>query len=184
MNSLHLNRRQFGKSALGAVLLLAICSALPAFGQSPKSGKPVIVIDGSLEPERIPDWILWRELFNGALMLADKAPDSGCEFWQTRLGLSQSQVNQLISHGRALREHEKKINANAKELDEKKDKVPPGALTSQLHQMQADRESRVLQIRDELKDRIGTHAFLRLQSYLRLNIARNVKVRVPSSRDK
>lgn len=148
--------------------------ARPQDGAHP--GKPVITIDGAAEPDRIPDWILWRELLTVAEMLANKVPDSGREIWIDRLGLTQVEMNSLIAHGRALREEEKGIDLEVKSIIKAAQGGIDGPTKGRLHQIKADKDSRILIRRDLLKSDIGMHAFLKLQSFARLHIAPTVKV--------
>jgi hypothetical protein len=165
------------RTVVASALVLFLVPIIPAMAQKPAdSVKPVVTIDGAREPERIPDWILWREFFSVAVMLAEKAPDSGRDIWMNRLGLSQAQMNHLIVHGRAFQDEEKQINRDAVKLVGTSAKELSGPVKSQLHQMQADKESRILGYRDALKSRIGKEAVERMQSFARLHIAPTVKV--------
>jgi len=163
------------QAKLASFLALLLAAAAPAAAQNANSNKPVIAIDGALEPERIPDWMLWRELFNGVLLLADKAPDSGRNFWQTKFGFTEVQVARLIAHARAFRNAEKTSEDEIKNLALKQ-KNERGSEKSQMNHVKADKESRTLQFRDALKADIGTHAYEKLNSYIRINLARNIKV--------
>jgi hypothetical protein len=158
----------------GALVFVASSNAVHA--QAGKAAQSRITIDGSAEPDRIPAWIAWRELFNMAALMADKEPDAGREFWSHRLGLSSAQANRLIAHARSLQDDEKEINLQAQRLSQGSKGRPAGALKAQLHELQADKQSRVLGMRDSLKDQIGADAILRLQSFININIAPHIKV--------
>lgn len=166
--------RAIGALAFGALVFIWIPGT--TYAQAGTAAKSTITIDGSVEPERIPAWIAWRELFNMALIMDDKHPDSGQEFWARRLGLSPGQIHQLLAHARSLREDEKEIDQQAKNLKLAKQGKPDGALKIRLHELEADKQSRVLERRDSLKGQIGTEAVLRLQSFITINIAPNIKV--------
>jgi len=162
--------------AFGALVLVALPGAVRA--QAGKAAKPMITIDGSADPGRIPAWIGWCELFNMVLIMADKEPDAGQEFWTRRLGLSPAQTNRLIAYARSLQDDEKKIDLQAKKLSEGSKGKSAGAIKAQLHELQADKQSRVLGMRDLLKGQIGTETVLRLQSFIQFNIAPKIKVGV------
>jgi hypothetical protein len=177
MNSSSAQPRFCSILAAAAFLLLLAVPAVPARAQKASDAvKPVVTIDGSVEPDRIPDWILWRELMSVAAMLADKASDSGGDIWVNRLGLSQAQMNNLIAEGRALRDDEKLIDSDVKGIITAAGGNLDGPTKSRLFQIQADKESRVLVRRDALRALIGKDAYLRLQSFALLRIAPTIKV--------
>jgi hypothetical protein len=177
MNSSRVLSRFFKNASMHALLLYFISAAIPAMAQNPPAkAKSVITIDGALEPDRIPDWILWRELFNVAAYFADNSPTSGRDFWIDRLGLSTAQMNHLIARARSFRDEEKQIDRDAKAIIDAAGRTPSNPIKSRLHQIQADKESRILAIRDTLRGQIGAAAFQKLQSFARLNIAPTVKV--------
>lgn len=164
-------------SAVAAAICLLTLPVIP--GRARQAGgeaQLVITIDGAMDPDRIPDWILWRELFSVAAMLAEKAPDGGQDIWMNRLGLSRAQMDQIIAYGRALGDDEKQIDREAKAIASSSRGFINGSTKSRLHQMKADKESRLLERRDQLRARIGADAILKLQSFARLNIAPTIKV--------
>lgn len=161
-------------------LLVLLSAGVPAMAQDIKPDAQAILIDGAVEPDRIPEWMLWRELFNGALMLSEKDPNAGRDFWESRFGFSSAQIAHLLAQGRALREAEAKINADIRKAGQSKGS-PQAAIRSQVHQLQADKESRVLEFRDVLRNRIGVDAYQKLSSYIRINVAPNIKVLRDSS---
>jgi hypothetical protein len=163
-------------AAAAFVVLLFVPAASAQAQKTSDAVKPVITIDGSVEPDRVPDWILWRELLSVAAMLADKAPDSGRDIWVNRLGLSPAQMNHMITHGRALRDEEKLIDRDVKGVVAAARGNLDGPTKSKLHQIQADKESRVLVRRDALRALIGKDAYLKLQSFARMQIAPTIKV--------
>ena len=111
MNSHRTIPRFLKSAALLAVPLLVIWIAVPATAQTPSATtRPVVAIDGAVTPERIPDWILWREVFSLVTRLADKSPDSGRSYWANSLGLSPAQVAQLVAQGRAWHDEEGQMN--------------------------------------------------------------------------
>ncbi len=163
-----------------AFLFVSIVSVVPARAQNaPGTVKPVVGIDGATEPDLIPDWILWRELFHGAVLLGDKSPTRGRDIWMDRLGLTTAQMNQIIAFARTFLDEEKQIDLEVSAIVASPDSAASESNKSKLHQKQADKESRILATRDTLRSRIGTEAFLKLQSFARLHIAAGVKVMKP-----
>jgi hypothetical protein len=163
-----------------AFLFLGILSIVPARAQN-TSGQvqSVVSIDGAAEPDLIPDWILWRELFHGAILLDDKSPTRGRDIWMDRLGLTTAQMNQVIAFARTFLDEEEQIDLEVSAIVASPNSAASESTRSKLHQKQADKESRILAIRDGLRSRIGTEAFLKLQSFARLHIAPGVKVMKP-----
>lgn len=177
MKSFHGGSRRCRNAVLAAIFLMLLPSLKPAMAQKAGStAGPVVTIDGAVEPDRIPDWILWRELLSVAAMLADHARDGGRDIWMNRLGLSQDQMNQIVAHGRLLRDEEKLVDRDVKDIIAAAGNPQDGPTKSRLHQIQADKESRVLVRRDLLRKGIGGDAVLRLQAFARLHIAPTVKV--------
>jgi hypothetical protein len=169
--------RLFRTVGVFAVLTGLGVNAIPMMAQNtPDKANRVVTIDGSVEPERIPDWILWREIFNFAAMLADKSPKAGRETWVEKLGLSTEQMNQFTAFARVFRDGEKQIDRDVKAVFEASRRNSSEPVMSRLHEIQADKESRILAHRDALRSRIGTIAFLRLQSFGRLHIAPGIRV--------
>src|SRR5213592_5084513 len=50
-----------------------------------------VTIDGSKDPDKIPDWILWREIFRVCALLSDNAKDHGDEIWLKHLGMRKNE---------------------------------------------------------------------------------------------
>ena len=173
--------RSFLRVLKGATLigipLFAIWLTTPATAQTPSANtRPVVAIDGAVTPERIPDWILWREVFGLVTRLADKSPDSGRSYWANSLGLSPAQVAQLVAQGRAWRDEEGQMNLQARNLIGASGAPLSPTARVKLHQIQAAKESRILARRDSLRGSIGTDAFERIRSFARLHIAPTIKV--------
>ena len=175
MKSLPANRHR--KCHMGLLALLVLFIAGPATAQGPaKMPKSTVTIDGASEPERIPDWILWREIFRVSAELAEQLPTRGQDFWMERLHFSSAQTDALISLGTAFIKEEAQIDSDAKKLIASSGRVAPAALQNQLRQIQTSKEKRILTIRDQLKANIGSDAFNRMQSFARINIAPTIKV--------
>jgi Sigma-54 interaction domain len=173
----HGGSRRCRNAVLAAIFLMLLPSLKPAMAQKAGSkAGPVVTIDGAVEPDRIPDWILWRELLSVAAMLAERARDGGRDIWMNRLGLSEDQMNQIVAHGRSLGDEEKLIDREVKDIIAASGNPQDGPTRSRLHQIHADKESRVLVRRDLLRKGIGADAVLRLQAFARLHIAPTVKV--------
>jgi hypothetical protein len=181
----HAGSRKIPAAAAAAALCLLVLAIRPARAQQAGgAAQPVITIDGAIEPDRVPDWILWRELFSVAAMLADKAADGGQDIWMNRLGLSRAQMDLIIAHGRALGDEEKQLNREARAVVSAARGVIDGPTKSRLHQMEADKESRLLVRRDQLRARIGADAVQRLQAFARMHIAPTIKVGTMEPSDK
>jgi hypothetical protein len=147
-----------------------------ALAQTPdKQSTPRITIDGAETPDRIPDWIIWREVFKTASLLSDKSGTKGDEFWVQRLNFSREQVHHLTQHAgfHAAMDLEKKAGVKTLKASTKESKE---TLRVKLQQSQMNKEVQILEIRDALRARIGEDAYLRLESYARLNIAQTIKV--------
>ena len=163
-----------------AFLFLNILSIVPAWAQNASGTvKPVVSINGAVEPDLIPDWILWRELFHGAVLLGDRSPTRGRDIWMDRLGLTTAQMNQIIALARTFLDEEEQIDLEVSAIVASPDSAASESTKSKLHQKQAEKESGILAMRDALRLRIGTEAFLKLQSFARLHIAPGVKVMKP-----
>lgn len=160
------------------LLLLGTIAAVVAIAQTNSDqGNRKILVDGSQNPDQIPEWILWNELFQMAASHNEKLPGKGKELWIDKLGLPQKAMNELVNHGYESRElhaaanKEKDAIASESKSDSNKDKA-----RAKFKKTQAYVESRTLELRDKLRARIGEDAFLRLQSYARLRIASQIKV--------
>jgi hypothetical protein len=167
--------------------LFLITTAVVVFGlaQSPQKGPDRIMVDGKLEPDRIPDWILWNRIFRMAVDMNETAPRGGQELWIETLHLPEEAMEEIVALGY---EHQKMSNDLVNEAqkhisDSKKNdsdlKDHPNkkeALKSRFIKTQLNMESRTLEMRDMLRECIGEDAFLRLSSYARLQIAPNTKI--------
>ena len=157
------------------ISFLALVSWISLFSPSVASAQaPTVTIDGSREPDKIPDWILWREMYLVAAMLADKSPDKGEEVWVRSVNLTYEHMAQLIEQGFAFRQEELAMNQKAKDMA--RSGLGRDSLQRELRQIQADKEHRILEMKELLRQRIGEQAFQRMQSFARLHIAPTVKV--------
>ena len=148
------------------------------YAQTParKSPTPVITIDGSVTPERIPDWVVWRELFRTAVEMSDRSSSGGQYLWMDRLHLSREQMNEVVRLAHEQRDLDSAFIKQSKDEIKNQVKGKPDLLKMKLKQIQVNRECRVLEYREKLRARLDLHAFERLQSYARLRIAPGIKV--------
>jgi len=143
----------------------------------PPGGKPspAIAIDGAQTPERIPDWILWRELFRRVSTVSDMSAMHGKDIWVDKLHMTMPQMNELLQRASEHRDMDSAKHADAKRL-KASSKETKESLRIKLRQTQMSQEVEILKLRDKLRSRIGNEAFERLLSYARLNIAPTIKV--------
>lgn len=134
-----------------------------------------ITIDGAQTPERVPDWILWRELFRRVSMFSAESPTQGKEIWVDKLQFTMPQMNEVLRHASEHHDMDAAKDAEAQSL-KASPKETKGTLRLKLRQSQMNREVQTLQLRDALRSRIGEDAFARLLSYARINIAPTIKV--------
>ena len=152
---------------------------LVGLAQSPEPSFDRVLIDGKMQPDRIPDWILWNEIFRTAVYLYEQSPTQGKELWVDRLHLPGKAMNELIWYGYEQQEMLESVSqkamtiANNPKMDHPNQKED---LKGKLKKSQLNMESRTLETRNKLRKRIGDDAILRLTSYARLRIAPNVKI--------
>jgi hypothetical protein len=151
--------------------------------QSKKSDR--IIIDGKKEPERIPDWMLWDTLFQVAVHLNEKSSTHGQELWIEKLHLPEAVMQEVVAQGYEYAEMADDIRGEAEDLVSDSKKQHPQkidhpdkkeGLRIKLKKSQLNMESRTLEMRDQLRARIGEDAFLRLSSYARLQIAPKIVI--------
>jgi hypothetical protein len=144
-----------------------------------------ILIDGSQNPDQVPDWILWNQLFLTAVHLKEKSSTNGQELWIDKLHFSDKVMKEIIDHGYEqvemfddIRTEGEEYIADSKKAKPEKSDHPDRkeGLRINLKKSQLNLESRTLEIRDKLRKRIGDDAFLRLVSFARLQIAPTIKV--------
>jgi hypothetical protein len=155
---------------------LFLCMVVFVVAQT-SGGKPspTITIDGAQTPERIPDWILWREMFRRVSTFSDQSATQGKEIWVDKLHLTMPQMNELLQHASRHRDMDAAKNAEAQSLKASRTETKD-TLRLKLRQSQMNKEVQTLELRDELRARIGEDAFNRLLSCARLNIAPTIKV--------
>jgi hypothetical protein len=168
------------------LLLIAIAIAVVLGLAQPQNGKSGrVLVDGRLNPEKVPDWILWNEIFVIATHLNEKSSTQGRELWIDRLHLPENAMKEIIEIGYEQLEMSDDASNEAEDFiaDSKKDKPDKidhpnreEGLRIKLKKVQLHRESRTLEIRDKLRQRIGDDAYLRLSSFARLQIAPNIKI--------
>jgi hypothetical protein len=168
-------------------VLFLSTTAVVVFGlaQSPQKDPDRLIVDGKLEPDRIPDWILWNRIFQMAVDMNETAPRGGQELWIDKLHLPEEVMGEIIALGYEqqkmsddlVKEAQKHISDSKKNDSDLKDHPnKKEALKSRLIKTQLNMESGTLEMRDELRERIGEDAFLRLSSFARLQIAPKVKI--------
>ena len=149
------------------LLLGTLAAFVVAIAQTDKdTSNHRIIVDGAKEPDRIPDWILWHQIFQMAASHNDKLPGKGRELWIDTLHLPQSAMNELVQNGydhRNLQAAAK--NEKDKVLADSRGESNKDRVRVKLHKTQAYFERQTLELRDKLRSRIGEDAFLRLQSY-------------------
>ena len=164
-----------------AVTIAVVVGLAQTQGQSP--GR--VLVDGKLNPEKIPEWILWNHIFLMAATLDNKSATHGEELWMDRLHLSKEAMNEIVALGYEQIVMSDDVQKEAEDLVADSKKAKPEkinhpdkrkGLKIELKHKQLLFQSRTLEIRDKLKERIGEDAFLRLLSYARLQIAPNVKM--------
>jgi hypothetical protein len=168
-------------------LLFLVTSMAVLVGLAHTQGEKAdrILIDGAKEPDRIPDWILWDATFQLAVHLNEKSPKHGEEIWMDRLQLPKAVMKEIVDQGYAHAEMADDIEREAQELasDSKKDQPKKinhpnktEGLRIHLKKVQLNKESRILEMRDRLRQRIGEDAFLRLSSFARLQLSPRIKI--------
>ena len=167
---------KFKGTLLPLVTLLSLFTIALALAQTPeKKMAGVITIDGAQAPDRIPDWILWQELFKTATLLSDKSLTKGNEFWAEKLHLPKNQVDPLIQHAQVFNSMKSATKIAVSNL-RSSPKETKESLRIKLRQAQMNEEVQILELRDALRARIGEDAFQMLESYARINIAPTIKV--------
>jgi hypothetical protein len=181
----HANKSRRPRIMQYILFLGVIAVVVIGLAQTPTSTNGRVVIDGKLNPEMIPEWVLWNHIFMTAATLDNKSATKGRELWMDRLHLSKETMDEIVELGYEQIEMSDDMQREAETLvaDSKKDKPElishpdkKMGLKIELRQKQRNRESRTLEIRDRLRERIGDDAFLRLMSYARLQVAPNFKM--------
>ena len=137
---------------------------------------PMITIDGSKEPEKIPEWIIWREIFRVATLLDDQSPKANDEVWKNRVKLSDKEMKDVIARGRAFRDDESAMDKDTEKLIKAAGKVLDAATKDKLDKARARKEQSLLDHRDLLKVALGKESFEKLNSFARKEIAITIKV--------
>jgi hypothetical protein len=158
------------------VQLVLLALFQPLADTSARAQEPglVVTIDGSKEPEKVPEWILWREMFMVAGMLSEKSANHGDDVWVGRVGLTNVQMNALIARAAAFRAEEagQDLQVQALRADSS---LTADALKTRLAQMTVQKRQGVLDHRDGLRGEIGADAVARMLEFARKNIAPTVK---------
>jgi len=168
----------WSRAGIAAWILAILLAASPAPAQQPPPGgyRPAVTIDGASQPERVPDWILWREMFRAAVLLAEKAPDEGRDVWVSRLHLSAGQMNQFVALARSFQDDEARMLRDAKAIAGAAGGIPSDAVKARLRQLQLENQVRISGYRDRLAGAIGPESMQKMQSFARLHIAPRIRV--------
>lgn len=174
---LSLFRSNWRRMLIHLLVLTAVCAVVTGIAQTGNEQQHGIIIDGTKNPERIPDWIVWSEVFRTAISLYDTSSGKGQELWVDQLGLPKNAMNEIVKHGYEHRDLKLALETEAKKIvADNKGRERKEVIRGKLRHPQANLESRTLQLRDKLRTRIGEDAYLRLLSYARLNIATKIVV--------
>ena len=86
------------------VALIALVSLAGVVRPSPRAraqeaaqSTVTVTIDGSKDPDKIPDWILWREIFRVCALLSDNAKDHGDEIWLKHLAMRKNEEVKFVA---------------------------------------------------------------------------------------
>jgi hypothetical protein len=162
------------------LLLLAAVFWIPPLlrAQDPPEPKPtpMITIDGSKEPEKIPEWILWLEIFRVATLLDEKSPKAGEDVWKNRVKLSDKEMKQVIARGHLFRDEEDAMDKEAQDLLKAAGKTVDAGTQDKLDKLQAKKEKSLLDHRDLLRDDLGKESFDKLNAFARKEIATTIRV--------
>jgi hypothetical protein len=137
--------------------------------------RPIVTIDGSKEPDRIPEWILWEEILDIAAILTEKESDKGRDFWVETLHLNSDEMLQVVARGQELKELKEAMDKEAEKLIQKAGGSPK-SVQAELQQMRLNKEARILALKEQLRTKISGHGFQRIQSFARLHIAPGIKI--------
>jgi hypothetical protein len=168
-------------------LLLLAATIAVVVGLAHTQGKNAerILIDGAKEPDQIPDWILWNEIFRITVQLNENSHKQGLEVWRDKLQLPDEVIKEIIIHAYDHRDMADDLDIEARDLVADSKRAHPNkidhpdkreGLRIHLKKNQLNLESRTLEIRDRLRKRIGDDAYLRIQSFARLQIAPGIKI--------
>lgn len=168
------------------LLFLGTAAAVVAgLAQSGKQVSTGMVIDGENNPEQVPEFILWEQLFQMAIQLEENAATDSHEFWTQKLNVSKDIMNDILALAYEHREmleavqHEARLQITNAEAPNSALKDHPNkkeALKGTLKGIQLNREAQTLEMRDRLRDRIGEDAYLKLSSFIQLQIAPRTKL--------
>lgn len=167
------------------MFLSVIAAVVIGLAQTPEKVSGRVLVDGRLHPDQVPDWILWNQVFTMAAYMNEKSPSHGQELWTDRLHLTKQVMDEVVSHGYEQLEMANDVFKETGDLVSDSRKARPEkidhpdrkeGLRIQLKKSQLNMEARTLEIRDKLRRRIGDDAYLRLESYARLQIAPTIKI--------
>jgi hypothetical protein len=159
---------------LGTTLAVIVALAQPSINVPNR-----IIVNGAVNPEKVPDWVAWDAFFKIALQLDERAPKHGKDVWEKKLNLPSNVVNEIVSHGHSQRDMQNSIANEAKNIPNSTDKKHPDKkqdVKSKLRKSQLNMEARTLELRDKLRKRIGEEQYSKIASFVRLQIAPKVKI--------
>lgn len=167
------------------IFLGVIAAVVLGLAQTPGKGPMRVLVDGKVHPEQVPDWILWNQIFTMAAYLDNKSTSHGEELWVDKLHLPKDVMREVVHHGYEQLEMADDVSKEANDLVADSKRARPEkidhpdrkeGLRIKLKQSQLQMEARTLEIRDKLRRRVGDDAYLRLESYARLQIAPTIKI--------
>jgi hypothetical protein len=159
-------------------VLTALCigaAAIASYAQTSPTPNPVITIDGQKDPDKVPEWILWREAFRLAIHLADTAPSQGKELWVDAVGMSMGSMARAISAARDCFREEGAREMTAKSLVSP-GRIPSDSVMASLKKLDGERQESVLRYRDALRSAMSAAEYSQLASWLRIHMAPTIKV--------
>jgi hypothetical protein len=159
-----------GIVSLMVILIVGVGLANTGTTAAMQSVRPVVRIDGSKEPDRIPEWILWEEIFDIAAILAEKESDRGRDLWIETLHLNWDEMLQVVARGQELKQLKETMDKEAERLIQKAGNKPE-SIQAELSRMQLRKEAEILVLKEKLRSSLSGHGFQRIMSFARLHIA-------------
>lgn len=158
-------------------VLAATLSGSP-LAQNPPITAPTttITIDGSKEPDRIPEWILWREVFRTVALVSEKSKDHGDGILSKHLGMGQKEKDKFVARCLMLQDDEAGFDKKAQTIVDASPKNLSEETKKKLKDLHEDKKNKILDHRDKLKNEIGDQLYNRLKSWARLHVAPGIKV--------
>jgi hypothetical protein len=169
-----------GGRVLKYVLFLGTTAAVIAgVAQSPNNIPNRILVDGAVNPEKVPDWVAWDAFFKIAVQLHENAPKHGHGLWSNKLGLPENVINEVVAHGQNQRDMQASFTSEAANILNSTDKNHPDKkkdVKSKIRKTQLNMEARTLDLRDKLRKRIGEEHYAKIASFVHLQIVPKIKI--------